>query len=213
MRMFAMGIMLAGLAACGPSGGFAKEQSGVQIEAVPDSAIPTDGSIHVVKRGRFVIAPTTLFCGVDAEVDDGLSKVGVRGLGIDGVVLGDALKKMGQSTQHSDGSNRQRMLDGKHCTNNGKNVVYSGRAALNRTGEPYRLTLVVRQGDAFWQGLVERLDGRRSDVSTGFPDPPLGGFEVSKNELDGRLNELSIARDINDMSKKFVASLIESEHR
>lgn len=204
MRMFAMGIMLAGLAACGPSGGFAKEQSGVQIEAVPDSAIPTDGSIHVVKRGRFFITPTTLFCGVDAEVDDALSKVGVRGLGIDGVVLGDALKKMGQSTQHSDGSNRQRILDGKHCTNDGTNVVYSGRVALNRKGEPYRLTLVVRQRDAFWQGVVERAEGKLHPNAFGIADDTPGN---SPDTFGSSAEADSIGRDSSELSLAFTSDL------
>lgn len=128
----------------------------VPVEAAPDGEIPTDGSIHVVKRGRFVVAPTTLFCGIDAEVDNSLSKIGVRGLGIDGIILGNALQERGQSTQHRDGSNRQRMLDEKHCKDDGNNVIYSGRVAMNRIGKPYRLTLVVRQANALWQGVIER---------------------------------------------------------
>jgi hypothetical protein len=207
MRTLAVIAMVLGLVSCGPNGGLAQEQEKgkqlvVQIEVVPDSEIPTDGSIHVSKRGRFVIGQTTLFCGVDAEVDPALQQMGIRGLGIDGRSLNDALRKMGQSPQHSDGSGRQRMLDGKHCFNDGKNVIYSGRVGMNRNGDPYRLTLAVRQGDALWQGIVERKEGRRPDVED---TPHFWGPEF--------WTEQSIKRDLNDLSKKFSNALIEELQR
>jgi hypothetical protein len=199
MRTIAAGVMALGMMSCGPSGSFVqpqeREELVVEIEAVPDSEIPTDGSIHVSKRGDFVIGQTTLFCGVDAEVDPALKRIGVRGLGIDGRSLNGALQKMGQSTQHSDGSGRQRMLDGKHCFNDGKNVIYSGRVSMNRNGKPYRLTLVIRQGQALWQGIVERTDGLVPGV-----------FAIS--DEDGKAAgpsaaELSINGDSVNLTRKF----------
>ena len=126
MRMLSIAAMLSVLGACGPDGGIAEEKGEVLIESVPDGEMPTDGSIHVIKRNKFVIEPATLFCGVDAKVDDALYKIGIRGLGVDGPELRNALKKMGQLAQHVDGSARQRKFDGKHCANDGVNVVYFG---------------------------------------------------------------------------------------
>lgn len=215
MRLFTIGIILSGLTACGPSGTFVKQHGSVPTEAVRDSEIPTDGSIYVIRRGRFVIAPATLFCGVNAEVDVVLSKIGVRGLGIDGVMLSSVVEKMGQSMQHSDGSIRQRMLDGKHCKNNEKNVVYFGLVALNRAGKPYRLTLVVRQGATLWQGVIERSE------TTLHPDVFIVGNDMP--EIDPEIDleaerergvsesiKQSIHLDAVDMSQHFTAHLTES---
>jgi hypothetical protein len=199
------------LVACGPVGGSAKEQAVVEIEPVPDSEIPTDGTVHVVKRGRFVIAQTTLFCGVEAEVDENLRAMGIRGIGIDGATLGAALEKLGQTTQHSDGSYRQRILDGKYCTNDGKNVIYAGRVALNRAGKPYRLTLVVRQGDALWQGVLERADGKLHPevFIPGNDMPEIGTIDVEaeRKRYLRKSTEQSIGLDVIEMSRQFTADL------
>lgn len=216
MRMLSIAAMLSVLGACGPDVGIAEEKGEVQIESVPDSEMPTDGSIHVIKRSKFVIEPATLFCGVDAEVDDALYKIGIRGLGIDGPALSNALKTMGQLAQHIDGSARQRMLDGKHCANDGVNVIYSGHVGLNRRGKPYRLTLVVRQGDALWQGIVEHPNGLRVDVPDIFV-PSRDSLELPKKsqaqvaaEKKKWMTVWSIKADREEIQRKFLQHITSS---
>jgi hypothetical protein len=127
------------LAACGPVGGSAKEQAVVEIEAVPDSEIPDDGSVHVVKRGQFVIAPETIFCTYRL------------GFGLDGAMLSNALKSMGQP-DYLNGSPRGNGIFGPNDNNpdcvKGNPVLIRGIQTLNRAGKPYRLTLVAGSGGA-----------------------------------------------------------------
>ena len=169
------------LAACGPVGGSAKEQTVVDIEAVPDSEIPSDGSIHVVKRGQFVIAPETIFCTYRL------------GFGLDGAMLRNALKSMGQS-DYLNGSPRGNGIFGPNDNNpdcvKGNPVLIRGIQALNRAGKPYRLTLVVRQGDAVWQGVVERADGRRPEIND-FPPYREGPKDLMEVSIDVDMQELS----------------------
>jgi hypothetical protein len=211
MRLVGTIVVAFGLVSCGPNGGLPPENWGktfvVEIEAVPDKEIPTDGTIHVVKRGKFVIEQSTLFCGASAEVHEAMVRRGFRGLGLDGVKLRDVLHNMGQTMQHSDGSSRQRTLDGKHCFDDGKNATYSGLVDLNRAGKPYRLTLIVRQGDAFWQGTAERADGQfRPDIFIIGDDSPDPETITPAREQARYLKEAlkqSIEFDAADLSNQF----------
>jgi hypothetical protein len=195
MKSIAVVVMALGLVSCGPNGGLAQEQEKgkqvvVQIEVVPDSEIPTDGSIHVSKRGEFDIQPTTQFCTFRP------------GSGFDGAMLRDALKALGQS-DYLDGSPRTNGdfgPDRPSADCSGVNpVLIRVFQTENRNGKPYRLTLVIRQGDAFWQGIVERAGGQRPDIKE-FPPLRVG---VDK------LTSMSVISDSNDLSLSYINYLIE----
>jgi hypothetical protein len=185
------------LVACGPVGGSAKEQAVVEIETVPDSEIPTDGTVHVVKRGRFVIGPETSVCRVKAKVEPSLKQMAPAfyGPGIDGV-------KNGYLNED---------LDGKLCRNDGKNILSHWQLIFNRAGKPYRLTLVVRQGDALWQGVVERADGKLHPevFIPGNDMPEIGTIDVEaeRKRYLRKSTEQSIGLDASEMSRPFIADL------
>jgi hypothetical protein len=189
------------LVACGPVGGSAKEQAVVEIEAVPDSEIPTDGTVHVVKRGRFVIGPETLFCTYRP------------GFGVDGTMLSNALKSMGQSdrlkdTPKGNGASRSNRAIGPNHDNpdcvKGNPVLIRGIQALNRAGKPYRLTLVVRQGDALWQGVLERADGKLHPDAFGIADDMPGN---NPDDFGSSAEVDSINRDMHGISLEFTNNL------
>jgi hypothetical protein len=183
------------LVACGPVGDSAKEQAVVEIEAVPDSEIPTDGTVHVVKRGRFVIGPETLFCTYRS------------GFGLDGTMLNNTLKSIGQS-YYLNGSPRGNGIFGPNDDNpdcvKGNPVLIRGIQTLNRAGKPYRLTLVVRQGDALWQGVLERADGKLHPDAFGIADDMPGN---NPDDFGSSAEVDSINRDMHGISLEFTNNL------
>ena len=44
-----------------------------------------------------------------------------------------------------------------YCLNDGINVMLTSHVDLNGKGQPYKLTLVARQGRKYWAGYIERL--------------------------------------------------------
>lgn len=194
MRKFSIAIMLSGLGACGPDGEFAKEQGEVQIEAVSNNEVPIDGSIHVVKRGIFLIARDTRQCISEAVVAPSLRDLDLRFAGIEMQPVYQVLRQ----PEYINGSPRIAVI-GKNCRD-ATDINVQWRVELNPASKPYRLTLVVRQGDAFWQGIVER-DGKRPDSSALEHPPALG---------DGPCCEpaISIQRDRVDLSAHFISAII-----
>ena len=160
-----------------------KVEALLQPVPVPDADIPTDGTVHVVKSGKFVIKPDTLFCTYRP------------GFGLD-ESLNNALIAIGQS-DYLNGSPRTDAIgpegDPKACIT-GNHIMIRGIQSANRTGKPYRLTLIVRQGDAFWQGILERRDGLRSEHVDIASEDPVNLKSYSK---------ASLARDMRDLSREF----------
>jgi hypothetical protein len=182
MRMFAIATMLLGLTACEPSDGAAKERNIVEIVSVRDSEISTDGSTNIVKRGKFVIGTGTSICRVKADIVPSLKEIAPAfyGPGISGVNNG----YLNES------------LDGNICSDDGVNIVSHWQLIFNRSGEPYKLTLVMRQGGTFWQGTVERVDSKY----------PL--FSDTKWLGDRGVVSRSLLYDVEIISKKFSDSLV-----
>ena len=199
MKSICLATMIFALASCGPNSGIARapenEDDVVQFETVPDNEIPTDGSIHVVKRGKFVIGPDTYFCTYRP------------GLGLDGRHLSDAIKSLGQS-DYLNGSPRTNDTFGpnglsKHCTH-GAPILIRLFQTDNRTGEAYRLSLVVRQGDALWQGTVERENGLMPGV---FAVADENGRAAGPSK-----EALSLGADSTNLSREFVRTLEVGAH-
>ncbi len=197
------------LAACGAGRGKSAEGDAVQLpEAVQQLLAATfsaDGKIHTQSRGTFKIKPNTLFCEIDASIAPRIAKMGVPGIGIDGVKLGAMLEGFGQ-TYYIDGGLRQQSIHTKQCPNDGSNIIYQGHALLNRAGTPYKLILAVWQGDpakggAVWIGGVERLNGRRPHVAPPPPIDMMGVYQVTSPEEIARfMAERSIRRDLNELT-------------
>ena len=206
MRMFSIAILLSSLTACGPNGESAQEQVDLQIEHVLDDAIPGDGSIHVVNRGRFVIGLETVFCSYSP------------GFGVDGTMISDALQSMGQSTYlprtskgngalrgsgHYFGPDLAPEKQSSECLS-GDPVLIRGIKTLNRSGKPYRLTLVVRQGDALWQGIVDRAAGTLHPDAFGIADDTPGN---NPDDFGSSAEKDSISRDMQRLGLEFTNNL------
>lgn len=182
----AASTMAFGLVACGGNGIASRTESSMDVPAYVQDMIaadfPADGQIHMRKTGKFQVAPTTLFCEMDASVDHEIKELGVAGIGIDGVKLAEAIRALGQS-DYIHGSSRQRILRSGRCSDDGANIIYLGHALLNRTGDPYKLVLAVWQSDpslggAVWVGAMERLEGGpRPEISNPLGTDPLP-FEI-----------------------------------
>jgi hypothetical protein len=125
-----------------------------------------DGQPRVIEqRGKFVIRPDTLFCGVKHFVDTKLN-FDVQDPGYTGIItpyMVQRLREIGQ-TEYIGGAIRGNRLDSKLCPDNGKNIIVSGRSITNASGTPYRLELEARQGPmksgAFVKVVVEQPRGR-----------------------------------------------------
>lgn len=193
---------LIGLAACSSGDGNTARHDAINVPAEVKRMIatefPADGQVYDQSNGRFSVKPETMFCEMDATVAPEIKALGFPGMGIDGIILSEAIRSLGQVS-----GNRQQTIRGGHCPNNEANIVYWGYAKLNRDGQLYKLMLAVWQGDpakggATWVGGVERLDGLRPDVVTGSFEPM-----ITQDELLKRRYAQSISSDIKDLSSKF----------
>jgi hypothetical protein len=196
------------LAACGAGG---RSSEGGDVAQVPEAVQQllaakslADGPIHLQSRGVFKIRPSTLFCEIDASVAPEIRKMGVPGLGIDGVRLAALIEGFGQ-TYYIDGSLRQRSIRTKQCPGNGSNIIYQGHVQFNRASTPYKLILAVWQGDpakggAVWIGGVERLNGRRPDAVPPFYDGMGDDHVPTPEEIARHMAVLSIGRDSNELT-------------
>lgn len=212
--MIAIATSVLGLAACG-AGDSSGERSMTDVPDVVRKIMATeflgDGQIHVQSSGAFKVEPNTLFCEMEASLDPEIRKLGILGMGIDGVKLSAVFKGLGQS-DFLHGSPRQRPIRSGECSNDGSNVIYQGYAKRNSAGTPYKLTLAVWQGDptkggAVWVGGVERLNGRRLDVVTGAPSP-MGGPPTTQQQMAGHIAELSIGHDAKDLTDLFLDEVL-----
>ena len=200
--IIAVAASVLALAGCGTGNGFGETNMADMPSVVRQfmaTQFPGDGQIHVRSRGTFKIEPNTLFCEMNASIDPEVRKLGILGIGIDGNKLTAAIKGLGQS-DYLNGSPRTQPLDGSYCSDNGSNIIYQGSAQLTGSKNAYKLILAVWQGDptkggAVWVGGVERMDGRRPDVSE---DPPyITGFKG--------VQSVSIPLDGQDLSPKLIA--------
>jgi hypothetical protein len=180
--------------------------------APKSTAVPTkpklppapDGPRIVERRGKFVIKPETLFCGA-ASMDPKLRAiigVGFNGPSIDGVYLGRALEKIGQSgdargiwTQKND-----------NCPHNGNNIMVTGRAGMNPLGKPYQLELEARQGAGAYVKVVFVKLGLPDDVQLFRVDPIGDDGRTAASSLNWQYR-VSIGRSARSASKILVDEL------
>ncbi len=79
-------------------------------------------------------------------------------------------------------------------------IIY-GRKTDNRNGEPYKLVLAVWQNDssdpgAIWSGSIQRLSGKRPDVTD---SPPFRGRKFWLRQ--------SVKLDVNELNETFANHL------
>lgn len=89
-------------------------------------------------------------------------------------------------------TDRHRQAYRESCAWTPENIYIYIYIGLNTAGESYRIELTIRQADKQWVRVVERLEGRRPDI-TDFPPYRVGSEALA---------EASIAKDINELSTK-----------
>ncbi|MGP1283891.1 MAG: hypothetical protein ACTS1X_13020 [Parasphingopyxis sp.] len=133
-------------------------QSPANIEQidVPESEIPTDGTMHVVRDGQFDIQPTTLFCAVPGIVHPKLADLGITTGSLGGKSLAETLNAMGQPDYYNGSS---RSIPSNSAQSHDRRTHLHGQwfGDLNRDGGFHRCRITVRQDEAVWQGTVERI--------------------------------------------------------
>lgn len=145
------------------------------VQTMIDSDFPADGEVHVERRGKFAIRPSTLFCSYPSLVDGSLREKRINGVGLVG--LSQLLEAHGQDANYQ-GTRRQGRVDRRHCPAESGHVMEYGLARLNRHGEPYRVVLALWQGDSAWVGRVERVRGGvRPEIHNPYGTDPLP-FEI-----------------------------------
>lgn len=176
------------------------------VRAMLKRELPADGRVHAQSRGNFRITPATHFCTYRP------------GYGLDGKQVTDALTTIGQSDSDN-GAARANGVFGERVSPDCKDheasspVFIHGREALGRNGKPYRLTLILWQGDAAWIGSIERPEGKRADAIVAYPPindgPSFFGPTRAELEEKERLED-SRLRDMQDLSNAALNNLVRS---
>lgn len=174
------------------------------VHTMLKAAFPADGRIHAQSRGSFRITPATHFCTYRP------------GYGVDGKQVTDVLASIGQS-DYEDGTARANGIFGERvspdCSGDKAkaSVFVHGKEARGRNGMPYKLTLILWQGDAVWVGLIEQPQGKRADAIVA--NPPVNDgpsfFGPSRTMLEEKERyEDSRRRDMEDLSKAALGRLV-----
>lgn len=182
-------------ASCG--GVAAESHAPPAIEQLMEADFPTDGQIHVQRRGAFRITPKTVVC----YFPDGFS--------VDSQAL---FRALGQTSVSPGGSDRQIVMS-DYCAGQPAHVAIKGVQLRNRNGRPYKLVLAVWQGDpttggAVWVGGVERLEGRYPEkpLLRGLEGEPLDPAEELERQIRNSINF-----DTHGLSNDFVSYLTEGQ--
>jgi hypothetical protein len=190
--------------------------------ATQKPAAATDGQPRVIEqRGKFVIKPDTLFCGVKYVVDPKLN-FDVQDPGYTGIItpyMVQRLREIGQ-TEYIGGAIRGNRLDSKLCPDNGKNVIVSGRSITNTAGTPYRLELEARQGPmksgAFVKVVVARIGKLHPLATAEFDETPQktpAHQREAEKDWKHRMLMDSLSKDAEDVSNMLVNILFEGKKK
>jgi hypothetical protein len=170
-----------------------------EVLAAVDTTDSPYGQFNSMSHGKFIINKGTSVCRATRMVHAEYKGFSPRMLGPDLRPSSEA-----QSSKLSGNLNESFIKDNV-CADDGINIVSFWRLVPNRNGRPYSLTLAVWQGSstkrlAYWVGTIARIDGRRDDLSIAWP----GGIEPTKKDIQVREWQVSLERDANDVSQKFM---------
>jgi hypothetical protein len=181
-----LGILACAVALMGCGGAANEKSAQAQVMPVPAhiqkamaAEFPADGQIHVQSKGKIRPDLAAAWCRYKPTIADFATKEAPN-------LLGPGYDEL------QNGEVREPLADGTVCTDDGRNIASKWVLTKNRKGKPYKLVLVVWQGDAFWAGSLERTAGKRLDVKD---NPPFFGADFWLRK--------SIEYDINDVSSTF----------
>ena len=163
-------IILAALLSGCERGNAMRENDALPLIDLPEASIPADGSLKAISAGVFKITPTTILCIADPHIENSLGQFRYMFAGID---LSDVY-----SAAHSEtdlGASAKHGQLGKSCGQSPVNITMAWRLGMNGGGDPYRITLIARQEDTYWQGVIDRP--RLIQVPPGVPIPDNGTFD------------------------------------
>jgi hypothetical protein len=162
-------IVLIALLGC--DGGSAMPESDVLVPIdVSEASIPRDGTLKAISNGKIIVAPDTLVCIAEPRIDPSLAKFRDMFAGVDMFRVYD---EIGQNRLVGNASRHGQL--GRNCRPDPGNVSLGWQLRLNGAGKPYRIVLIARQGQIYWQGIIDRP--RLIDIPPGLGVPADGTFD------------------------------------